>query len=110
MMFDFGHAVWNPAVWLIALVLLTAGSVWLRSRGRKDYKKDTAQTDVFISGTEVAAPEQRHIAARNIYWGFFSALQGFFRFITRPHTGIINDYVLWFVIVLVAAILILVLV
>ena len=106
----YGYAVWSPIVWLVVLVVLGLIALYVRSRGQKRYKKGTAQTDVFISGIKVPPAEQRHVPAHNIYWGFFEALKGFYSTMMRPHTGIINDYLLWLVVVMALTIVVLVIV
>ena len=106
----YGYAVWSPIVWLVALLVLAVIALYVRSRGQKRYKKGTAQTDVFISGIQVPPAEQRHIPAHNIYWGFFAALKGFYSLMMRPHTRIVNDYILWMAAVMALAVLVLVLV
>ena len=109
MVFGYGYAVWAPIVWLIAIVVLSVIALIWRSRGQKSYKKGTAQTDVFISGVKVPPEELRHVKAENVYWGFFEALKDFYNGMMKPHTGIVNDYILWFVAVSVITVLILVL-
>jgi hypothetical protein len=106
---DYGYAVWAPLVWIAALIIIGAIVLIWRSRGEKGYKKGTAQSDIFLSGIEVPSEEQRHVKADNIYWGFFEALKGFYSAMMKPHTGIVNDYMLWFVAVLGLTILVLVL-
>jgi uncharacterized membrane protein len=105
----YGYAVWAPIIWIIALVVIGVMVLIWRSRGQKSYKKGTAQTDVFLSGVKVPSEEERHVKADNIYWGFFEALKGLYRTLMKPHTGIVNDYILWFVAILAITILILVL-
>lgn len=104
-----GYAVWVPVVWIVALVVIGIIVLIWRNRGQKSYKKGTAQADIFLSGARVPPEDQRHVKADNIYWGFFEALKGFYSGIMKPHTGIINDYILWFVGALAIIVLILVL-
>ena len=106
---DYGYAVWAPIIWIVALVVIGIMVLIWRSRGQKSYKKGTAQTDIFLSGARVPSEEERHVKAENIYWGFFEALKELYSGMMKPHTGIVNDYLLWFVGVLAIAILILVL-
>jgi len=106
---NYGYAVWAPIILIIALVVIGVMVLVWRNRGQKSYKKGTAQTDVFLSGTKVPPAEQRHVKAENIYWGFFEALNGLYLAMMKPHTGIVNDYLLWFVAILAITILILVL-
>ena len=88
---------WNPIICIIASVILIAITCLFRSRGQKNYKEGTAQTDIFLSGEEPPAVEQRHIKAHNIYWGFFQTLKRYYDPTVRAHTGIINDYIIWFI-------------
>jgi multicomponent Na+:H+ antiporter subunit D len=95
-----GLAYWNPLIWLLGFVVLTGGVYIFRSRGQKKYKKGTAQTEIFLSGEQPPDVEQRHIKAHNIYWGFFETLAGYYDRNIRAHTGIVNDYVMWLVVVI----------
>lgn len=94
---ESGLNFWNPIIWIIAFIIVMALAYLFRSRGQKKYKKGTAQTQIFLSGEEPPEAEQRHIKAHNIYWGFFETLRGYYDKTIRAHTGIINDYILWFV-------------
>jgi hypothetical protein len=107
--FAYGYAVWAPIVWVIAIIVLSVIALIWRSRGQSAYKKGTAQTDVFISGVKVPPEELRRVKAENVYWGFFESLKGFYAAMMKPHTGIVNDYILWFVAVSVVTVLILLL-
>lgn len=94
---ESGYAFWNPIVWIIVFIVVLVVVYFFRRRGQKGYKKDTDQARVFLSGEEVPEAGERHIRVGNIYWGFFETLKEYYNQILRPHTGIINDYVLWFV-------------
>jgi Na+/H+ antiporter NhaC len=104
---ELGYVPWSPIVWVIALAVVTAVAYFFRSRGQKKYKKDTAQTRIFLCGEEVPDAEARHIRAHNIYWGFFETLEGYYDRIIRPHTGILNDYIAWLVAVIAISTIIL---
>jgi hypothetical protein len=106
---SYGYAVWAPIVWIIALVVIGIMVLIWRNRGQKGYKRGTAQEDIFLSGAKVPSEEERHVKAENIYWGFFESLKGLYRALMKPHTGIVNDYLLWLVGILAIIILILVL-
>jgi len=93
---EFGFDFWKPIVWLIGFVAVMAITYFFRSRGQKKYKKDTAQTRVFLCGEEVPEAEQRHIRAHNVYWGFFETMKEYYDANMKAHTGIINDYLIWF--------------
>jgi len=104
----YGYAVWAPLIWIVVLVVIGVMVLVWRNRGQKGYKKGTAQTDIFLSGARVPPEEQRHVKSENIYWGFFESLKELYSGMMKPHTGIVNDYLLWLVGVLAIAILILV--
>jgi hypothetical protein len=105
----YGYAVWAPLIWIVALAVIGVMVLIWRNRGQKSYNKGTAQTDIFLSGAKVPPEEQRHVKSENIYWGFFESLKELYDALMKPHTGIVNDYLLWFVAVLAIAIPILVL-
>ena len=88
---------WNPLILLLTFLILLIMAYVFRDRGQRSYKKDTAQTKIFLSGEEEPDPEQSHVKAHNMYWGFFQALKRYYDPTIRAHTGIINDYILWFV-------------
>ncbi len=88
---------WNPLVFIIAFIILIALIYLFRSRGNKKYKKGTVQTQIFLAGEEQPVAEQRHIKAHNIYWGFFQAFKQYYDPAIKAHTGIINDYIIWFI-------------
>jgi hypothetical protein len=88
---------WSPLILLISLLVIAIVSLVFRSKGEKGYKKNSGQTKVFLSGEEEPEAEQRHIKAHNMYWGFFQALKHYYDPTLKAHTGIINDYILWFV-------------
>ena len=88
---------WNPVICIIAFVILIAIASLFISRGQKKYKKGTAQTEVFLSGEEPPAEEQRHVKSHNIYWGFFQTLKEYYDPTVRAHTGIVNDFVIWLI-------------
>jgi len=94
---ESGLAFWNPIIWIFVFIIALALAYYFRSRGQKKYKKGTAQTEIFLSGEEPPEAEERHVKAHNIYWGFFETLKGYYKENMRAHTGIVNDYVIWFV-------------
>jgi hypothetical protein len=96
---ESGYTFWNPIIWIIVFIVVMVMVYFFRRRGQKGYKKGTDQTQIFLCGEEVPEEEQRHIRVGNIYWGFFETLKEYYNFILKPHTGIINDYILWFVVV-----------
>jgi hypothetical protein len=89
---------WNPLVWLLSFVIVIVVVYAIRSRGRNKYKPRTEQTLPFFSGN--IAPYE-NIRSSNLYWGFFRALGRYYKWLIRAHTGIVNDYVYCFALLLV---------
>ena len=102
-----GYTFWNPIIWIIVFIVVAIIVYFFRRRGQKAYKKDTDQAQIFLSGEEVPEAEERHIRVGNIYWGFFETLKEYYNFILKPHTGIINDYILWFVAITAISVIVL---
>ena len=98
--------MWNPLIWLLVflILLLIAYLIWLRGESR--YKRHTMQVDPFLSGYGPKSKEDLHVRASNIYWGFSTSLKGYYNFLRKIHTGIINDYVGWYVGILAIMLLI----
>lgn len=89
---------WNPIVWILSLMIILIIVIIIRSRGSKRYKHGTDQTKPFFSGN--VAPDE-NIKSSNIYWGFFEAMKKYYKWLLRAHTGIVNDYIYSFVLLLV---------
>lgn len=92
--------IWHPLVWIISITIAFLLFYIIRGMGQNEYKKDTEQTKVFLSGNPELEKEQMHIKAKNIYWGFTESLKWLYSVLDRMHSGNVSDYVLWFVIVL----------
>jgi Na+/H+ antiporter NhaC len=104
---ESGYAFWNPIILIIVFIVVMIVVYVFRRRGQKGYKKDTDQTRIFLCGEEVPEAGERHIRVGNIYWGFFETLKEYYDQILRPHTGIINDYILWFVAITAISVIVL---
>jgi len=99
--FKTGSGFWNPLVWGVAAVIAFLIIYIIRGQGEKDYKRGTEQTKVFLSGNpEFDDKEKMHVKGSNVYWGFMETLQGVYKTLSDMHTGVVSDYVLWFIIVL----------
>ena len=92
-----GSGIWAPLAWLAAFVAATIVVYLLWTRGESSYKKGTEQGRPYLSGN--AEPEKGavHIRASNLYWGFLQALKGYYDALVPLHTGILTDYMVWFV-------------
>ncbi len=92
------ESTWSPLAWLSIFIVAAIIVYVIRSAGKKGYKKGTEQAVAFFSG---GRPPEGNIAPGNLYWGFTEALKRYYRWLMRMHTGIINDYVYSFVLLLV---------
>ncbi len=103
-MFRTASGLWSPLAFLMAAVVILIVVYIIRSTGTKKYKKGTEQTVPFFSGNR---PPESNIRSENLYWGFSEAMKRYYRFVMRFHTGIVNDYVYSFVllVVIIAAVL-----
>ena len=91
---------WNPLVWGLAIVIAFLIIYILRGYGKKEYKKETEQTKVFLSGNPELEKEKMHVKADNVYWGFMESLKWLYGVLDKMHTSNVSDYILWFVIIM----------
>lgn len=103
---ETGAGFWNPLLELGFFLLIILLVYFIRRPGESKYKEKTEQVLPFFAGN-LASREALRI--HNIYWGFFEALKKYYRLLKAVHTGIINDYIYWFVLVLVIILTILIL-
>ncbi len=96
---ETGHGVWNALYWLVSMAILFLIIYVLYSRGEKTVKTSKDQGRPFLAGS-VTSKEKTHVRASNVYWGFTEALKTYYVSSRKGHTGNINDYVSWFILVL----------
>ena len=87
---------WDPIVWIVAFIVIAIIAYIIRAFGKREHKGGE-QTKPFLSGVEEPSKEEVHVRASNLYWGFIEALKGYYDYMKRMHSGVINDYVAWFV-------------
>ena len=98
---ETGSGSWSAIVWVIVVSVIWVIVYYIRSKGEKSYKKNTEQDKPFISGNPELSKEGSHISASHIYWGFTEALKGYYNPLIKIHTGNINDYSGWIIVVTV---------
>jgi len=98
---ETGTGFWSAIVWVIVVLVIGSIVVYIRNKGEESYRKDTEQDKPFISGNPESTKEDSHISASHIYWGFTEALKGYYDPLVKIHTGNINDYSGWIIIVTV---------
>ncbi len=99
-----GFGLWNPLVWIVAFIVIYIGIKFLESHGREDIERDGDIVLPFTSGNYMDE-EALRIRASNVYWGFVEAMKGYYNTLTKIHTGIMSDYVYWYIGVLVVIII-----
>ena len=91
-----GFGSWNPFFWILAFViaLIIGWLIW--KKGEPSYTKNTEQVKPYLSGNKEPSKGEVHVRSGNMYWGFTEALKGYYEFLVPLHTGILTDYILWF--------------
>jgi len=98
---ETGSGFWNALIWVIVVLVISGIVIYIRNKGEESYKKNTEQDKPFISGNPEPSKEGSHISASHIYWGFTEALKNYYKPLVKIHTGNINDYSGWIIIVTV---------
>ncbi|HJJ54360.1 MAG TPA: hydrogenase [Methanocorpusculum sp.] len=93
-----GYGFWNPLIWIVVMAtgLLFAWLIW--RCGESSYDKGTEQTKPYLSGNDEPKKGDVHIRGGNMYWGFTHALKGYYDKLVPLHSGVVNDYLSWFLI------------
>jgi hypothetical protein len=102
---ETGEGFFAPIIFIAFAILVGIAVLVLRSFGKKGFVYSKEKASYFFSGN--IADEESRVKASDYFWGFFEAMKPYYRLIIKMHTGIINDYVFWFVVV--ASLLLLVL-
>ena len=92
-----GYGIWAPGAWLVAFVAAVVIVYLLWKTGESSYKKGTELERPYLSGNAEPEKGDVHIRASNLYWGFLQALKGYYDAIVPIHTGVLTDYMIWFV-------------
>lgn len=92
-----GH--WNALLWVIAAFVAVLLAYILFRMGNPTYNRGTEQTKPFISGWKEIDKHYSHIPGGNVYWGIREALKDYYAWMKDMHSGIVNDYMSWFVLV-----------
>lgn len=101
-----GHGFWNALIWVAAALGAVLLALVLWSWGRREYKRGTEEELPFLSGEKW---EDSRVGAAHLYWGFVEAINPFLSRLRSGHSGLIGDYVGWFL-VIAAVVLLLVMV
>ena len=94
-----GFGAWSSLVLVLVFLVafLLVYIIW--KKGNQSYQKRTMQVQPFLSGNALEDPEDGHVPADNLFWGFKHALRDYYKLAEEAHTGSLNDYAAWFVVV-----------
>ena len=104
-----GFGYWDVYLWLLFFAIASAVVLFIRSKGRSDYKEGTEQDEIFY-GSNIVPEDGGDIAvpAASAYCGFVEALKPYYNWLIELHTGIASEYVGYFMLTLaVVAVLVL---
>jgi len=97
---ETGSGFWNALAWTISTIIICLFIYIFRSLGVSGYKPKGDKAKPFLSGNPEINKSEMHFGGSNIYWGWFESFENLFNKITTYHSGIVNDYVAWFIVVL----------
>lgn len=99
---SFAHVgVWEPVSWLlilcIALLAITIVAVASKYDNVSQRSGEAVDTkyELFYGGE---AQEFSQVGGGDLFWGFKHNWRGYFDFMYRLHSGVVNDYALWAVV------------
>ncbi|HJJ41942.1 MAG TPA: hydrogenase [Methanocorpusculum sp.] len=93
-----GYGFWNPLIWLAVITSAFIISWLIYRLGEKDYDEGTEQTKPYLSGNAESSKSEVQIRGGNLYYGFTHSLKGYYDKLIPLHSGILNDYISWFLI------------
>ncbi len=102
-----GSGVWGPLVWTGAFFFALTLVYWIRSHGESSYSEGTEQTKPYLSGQEAPTGEGLQVKSDNVYWGFLETFEPCLRRLRDFHSGIVNDYMGWFFVVMAVLLVVL---
>lgn len=102
------YDLWNPIMWLIlfGIILVAVFIVALTGTGRAPITFDTEVADgrgaTYFGGERYS---HSHVGGSDLFWGFKKNWTGYFRFMDKQHSGVVNDYALWVVVTAVLVVI-----
>jgi len=93
-----GQGGWNALVFLVVFIVMFILGYLLRlvlgNKGTTP-KNEGAKPYLFGNPTEIGGVPIV-VSGSNVYWGFIRALKRYYRPMEKMHSGLINEYVFWF--------------
>lgn len=90
-----GPSTWMPITMAFSGLILLLVVLLIKASGKKGFKYSEGKAMPFYSGN--IPSENTRFKASGFFWGFTEALKNYYSLMKRIHTGIVNDYVFWFV-------------
>jgi multicomponent Na+:H+ antiporter subunit D len=93
---------WNPLMWLVlfVVVLFAVGFVIITGKKMRGPMLEESGSEAAVPskydsffGGEKALPS--HVGGSDLFWGFKYNWKGYFHFMERMHSGVVNDYAMW---------------
>lgn len=92
---DTGPSNWAPLAMIAGMLIILFIVFIIRAFGKKDFKYSKDKAMPFYSGNIVT--EKSRVKASDYFWGFFEAFKNYYSWMKSIHSGIVNDYIFWFV-------------
>ncbi len=86
---------YSPLIFLAAAIITAIITYLIWRTGSEDVTGDKTG-EPFLSGNPEFSKTESHVSGDNLYWGLKQALGGYYRWMKKIHTGIINDYTIWY--------------
>ncbi|RZN61151.1 hypothetical protein [Methanonatronarchaeum sp. AMET6-2] len=90
-----GAGYWDPLVFLAAGLIISIIAYLIYRAGAGNYTSEMAGKP-YLSGNPEISKEDSHVSGDNLYWGFVEGLREFYIVMKKMHTGIMNDYMIWY--------------
>lgn len=100
--------LWEPVSWLlilcIALLAVTIVAVASKYDNVSERKSKAVETkyELFYGGEAECFSQ---VGGEDLFWGFKHNWRGYFSFMHKLHSGVVNDYALWAIVALALAML-----
>ena len=96
---EVGFGYWNAFVWVVMFLIISGFALWFRSLCRMDYKRNTDQDEIYLSGNEVPSDGAKiSVPASASYWGFRVTMKPLYDVLDKFHSGNAADYAGYFVV------------
>ena len=95
-----GDGFWSVLVFIGAFVAIMAIASFVRSLGKKDFRRRRGMGQPYYFGNKVT--KSARMSGGNVYWGFLKAMERYYKPVKAEHTGDANDYVAWLLVTMAA--------